>query len=301
MDPVITGSLIGAGASLFGGKKSRDAQRELNQQNIDYQNIMATEGIRLRVEDAKAAGVHPLYALGAQSPQFAPVGPAASYDDYGDAGRHLGNAVAASQTVEQRAMQKAQLEAIQAGTMKDYSEAAYWDSQAAITRQREGVTSPFPELAVDQDTYHKVYGEFHGERDKTQVFNPYSDAIVRRYDFRGDPEPVSLMEKSAGLDNPSGRGQPLWSRFDSGQGDIVLPYTPAGQGVMEALEGLDVKYLPAVIAENRRRFGDAGVKRLMKLYDPGKVDYGRSDAQQRKGREGYGYRGKGAPSHLYRR
>jgi len=63
------GSAISAGANIIGGlmgsnekKKDRALQKEFAQQ-----------GIRWKVEDAKAAGLHPLAALGAQTMSYSPV------------------------------------------------------------------------------------------------------------------------------------------------------------------------------------------------------------------------------------
>lgn len=72
--------LLAAGTSLLGGMMQKNAQAEANasqeriaQRNIDLQKEFAQTGIQWRVNDAKAAGIHPLAALGAQTHSFAPV------------------------------------------------------------------------------------------------------------------------------------------------------------------------------------------------------------------------------------
>lgn len=72
MDPVIGGSLIMAGSNLVGGLLNNRAIRRANSANTAMSKEFAQNGIRWRVEDAKAAGLHPLYALGAptMSPAF---------------------------------------------------------------------------------------------------------------------------------------------------------------------------------------------------------------------------------------
>lgn len=91
MLPLI-GSLVGAGANLFGGLMGQQNQAAINQQNIQAQEAMnatnfqnqlalnaqneanqelfAKSGIQWRVADAKAAGISPLAALGAQTASF---------------------------------------------------------------------------------------------------------------------------------------------------------------------------------------------------------------------------------------
>lgn len=73
-------AIIGAGASLLGGllgKSSADDAREQAAENLDrqiqLQKEFAQNGIRWKVEDAKQAGIHPLYALGAQTTSFSPI------------------------------------------------------------------------------------------------------------------------------------------------------------------------------------------------------------------------------------
>lgn len=73
-------AIIGAAGSLIGGllgKSSADDAREQSQQNLDrqiqLQREFAQHGIRWKVDDAKAAGIHPLYALGAQTTSFSPI------------------------------------------------------------------------------------------------------------------------------------------------------------------------------------------------------------------------------------
>lgn len=76
----ILGSLIGAGTSLLGGlmgKSSQDKANEIAQQNaannIALQREFAQNAIQWKVKDAEAAGIHPLYALGASTTSFSPV------------------------------------------------------------------------------------------------------------------------------------------------------------------------------------------------------------------------------------
>ncbi|AZL83016.1 DNA pilot protein [Apis mellifera associated microvirus 41] len=63
------------------------------------QKEFAQSGIQWRVEDAKKAGIHPLYALGAQTHQFSPttVG-----TDFAGVGQNLGRAIDATRTSGQR-------------------------------------------------------------------------------------------------------------------------------------------------------------------------------------------------------
>lgn len=73
-------ALIGAGASLVGGlignnnaAAANRQQVELANQNATLQRQFAEHSIQWRTEDAYRSGIHPLYALGAQTHSFSPV------------------------------------------------------------------------------------------------------------------------------------------------------------------------------------------------------------------------------------
>lgn len=57
----IIGGLASAAASLFGAKSEADTQKQF-----------AQKGIQWKVEDAKKAGIHPLFALGANTVSYQP-------------------------------------------------------------------------------------------------------------------------------------------------------------------------------------------------------------------------------------
>ncbi|WNK13675.1 MAG: DNA pilot protein [Microvirus sp.] len=59
----ILGGLIGAGASLFGAKSEQKMQKKF-----------AKNAVQWKVQDANKAGIHPLFALGANTTSYQPVG-----------------------------------------------------------------------------------------------------------------------------------------------------------------------------------------------------------------------------------
>lgn len=121
------GAIIGAASSLAGGllgrKSSEKAaaaeaarQDRWAERNIEMQEDFAKQGIRWKVKDAKAAGVHPLYALGANTVSFSPVsvGGVGHSDPLpgalADAGQNLGRAVSAMSTPSEKMAEGLQLE-----------------------------------------------------------------------------------------------------------------------------------------------------------------------------------------------
>lgn len=91
---------IAAGSSIIGGilgGKEKDKDRKLSKE-------FAQQGIRWKVEDAKAAGLHPLAALGAQTTSYAPV--SAGSSDLGSglaqAGQDISRGINATRTAGER-------------------------------------------------------------------------------------------------------------------------------------------------------------------------------------------------------
>lgn len=78
--PLVGAAAISAGADLLGGYLNREAQRDANEanarqaaQNRADQFHFAENSIKMRVDDANRAGIHPLYALGSPGMSFSPV------------------------------------------------------------------------------------------------------------------------------------------------------------------------------------------------------------------------------------
>lgn len=100
----IIGPLIKGAASLIGGLFGKSSQEKANEQNIRLQKQFAQEGIQWKVADAVKAGVHPLYALGAQTTAFQPtvVGDTALPNALQNMGQDIGRAFGAVQSSERK-------------------------------------------------------------------------------------------------------------------------------------------------------------------------------------------------------
>ncbi|WNK13475.1 MAG: DNA pilot protein [Microvirus sp.] len=111
--PAIIGGLIGAGGSLLGGlmssnsaQRGQDMQAEMAERNIALQREFAQNGIRWKAEDARQAGIHPAFAMGASTQSFSPVSINPVQDDsashFARAGQDIGRAVTAGMTSSER-------------------------------------------------------------------------------------------------------------------------------------------------------------------------------------------------------
>lgn len=103
------GSIVGniAGGLLSRRDSGSDASDNFNN-NAALQREFAQNGVRWRVEDAKAAGIHPLFALGANTHSFSPVMQYPEDTDTGlgpyvsGMGQDIGRAIDATRTRPER-------------------------------------------------------------------------------------------------------------------------------------------------------------------------------------------------------
>lgn len=106
------GALIGAGASLIGGlinrKDTKDANKAAEAHALRQEALQkefAQSGIQWKVKDAEAAGVHPLYALGANTMSYSPTQVGQSTPDsnfIGETGQNIGRAIQAGSSNQRK-------------------------------------------------------------------------------------------------------------------------------------------------------------------------------------------------------
>lgn len=105
------GSVAGAVTDIakFSEAESQfDASLGLSRDQLAFQQQLAKEGIRWRVQDAKKAGIHPLAALGMTPFSSSPVsttptaGMMSAESSFADAGNSIARAIKSKQTVQER-------------------------------------------------------------------------------------------------------------------------------------------------------------------------------------------------------
>lgn len=157
--PIVAAAAISGGAALLGGAMSAHATRKSNELNAGLQREFAQHGIRWKVRDAKAAGLHPLYAMGAVTPsaqasyQSASMGPSVA-----QAGREVAQGMRHERQARSERMENSKrrqimqdqliLEQLKARSQinVDTAQANYYNALAAAARadpnnQSDGATS----------------------------------------------------------------------------------------------------------------------------------------------------------------
>lgn len=131
------GGIASAVGSIAGGLIGADSASRTQQFNYDAQKEFAQNGIRWKVEDAKKAGIHPLYALGASTSSFSPVQGYGGDYGVGDAlssfGQGIDRAVQAKMTKEERERMDARQEMQDVFTLARLNqEQRYQDAQIRL-------------------------------------------------------------------------------------------------------------------------------------------------------------------------
>lgn len=242
-----TAAAIGAGAHLLGGALDARAARDVNRSNAALSRDFATHGIRWRVADAKAAGLHPLYALGSTGPSYYPsqvVG-------------NMGQAVSqAGQAIAQGMMAKAQLRVMHA--QANYYDALAW---AALTPsgvdQGFGTGSSTQPVAVGEGNEQSQAGRVNVKPDEVispSKKSPWRTAGLHSFWQLADIGPFTVIHPRT--DQPGDMdflawvaaavGTVVW-KFGLGY-EYLLNKAPTQDEIMQVYRELRKKY-PALLSQ----------------------------------------------------
>lgn len=142
-------SILGAIGGIAGGLLDNLFGSSQADKQAELQKDFAQKGIRWRVKDAKLAGIHPLYALGAQTQSYSPI---TVGSDFAGMGQNLGGAIDAARSAPER--DKAVLKTmsdLQIDHMRlqnDLLRTQIAGSAVAVTRQA-GRQAPGPVIGAD--------------------------------------------------------------------------------------------------------------------------------------------------------
>lgn len=243
----LAGGLLGA----EGAEDERHLQEQMHRENVALQKEFAQHGIRWRVEDAKAAGLHPLYALGAAGASYSPssyVGGTSPKEHIGralsEAGQNLSRAVAAQETEQQRKLGAAQLKVLEGQAAKDFAMAAYYASEGARRSQGAVSSAPFP----------------------TGTSWPGGPVVQGSWQPKAPEVEAPRTDDSAVLAGPP---RSFFEEFNMGGLNFLLPRTGGGS-IGEALEGLPKAAYPVMLGYNIGHYGKdillSILQRVQELY-----------------------------------
>lgn len=218
-------ALIAAGSALAGGALSRRANERSQNVNSDSQREFAQKGIQWKVQDAKKAGIHPLFALGAQTHSFTPMA----------VGDSMGPAVASMGQDISRAMYAA----------ADGGSRAATKELASLQLERAGLENELLRAQISKLASAQV---------GPPTPYPVASGAVLTRDLV-DLKPSEVV--SARSEDPSveaGPAGPGFKEYDLGP--IGKWKLPSGQ-VSEAIEDIEIAKYAAIMAGNHEKLGYA--------------------------------------------
>lgn len=247
------GPLIQAGGAIVGGLLGQDSARDAARLNARAQKQFAQHGIRWRVEDAKAAGLHPLYALGAQTPSFSPVHVQSPMGDaLAEAGQHVGRAVSATMTGQEKLMQMYQLENARAQYQETDARRQLIEEELAALRRNAQ-----PDMPAVNSSSSIPPGAFITKPSEVTSHDPSNTGIAA-----GPPDVA-------------------FKRWDIGGGHYVL--LPNASSISEALESIleNDKAMALFMQYNRAEGDPASLQYFQDKFILGKSDREIADERAR--------------------
>lgn len=231
---------LGAVGSLIGGSINASNARE----QMETQREFAQNGIRWKVADAKAAGIHPLAALGAQTFSYNPVatGDYGISEALGRMGQGVDRAAHAKALAEERALD-ADLKRAQIANVNAQTDAV--QTQAMASKASLANTAQVPPMPVTNATTPA------GILDKPiQAFGWIKDhkgritGVIPSEDFKSRTEDTLGVEwmpwASSGIRNFRAKvlGEPIDGMYWHGDNIGFKPYPPKKHNRKSFLENV---------------------------------------------------------------
>lgn len=216
------GIALGTGGALLDAKINRDNMKD----QMRAQEEMSKHGVAWRVADAKRAGVHPLYALGANVASYSPVPQASSA--LGPAmesmGQNLSRPVMATMTPEQKEVHLETMAGHRARRAVDEAQAALLWSQVSRSMQDQNNGIMIPEVGI-----------------------PTKDASSPRFEDLVKPEPDKRTSvSSADPSRTAGNNHPLFRQYRGLHPDLPIYGLASEEGPAESFEGVGAMTLGAL-------------------------------------------------------
>lgn len=241
------GSMAGGLSSLFGGggydntaanqsfaQNQFNAQMAWNREQFDWQKLLATDGIRMRVNDAKAAGLHPLAAIGGGSAGYSPTtligsnipdgGGSSRGSDIGGSlaqmGQGIGRAMAAVSTPEEKV-----------------------ESAFEMTRKRQMVEKGDLENAFLAAQIQKITNPAQVGPGLPSNVGPFGGGqVIPGQPNTYEPKPPEVTNRQTGTASDAGPAQPdvSWTRTPTG---ITPGMTKTFKGEGDISEPMSMQWL----------------------------------------------------------
>lgn len=279
---------IQAGTDLYGTHVSASANKKIAKENRKWQRQFAQHGIRWRVADAKAAGLHPLYAMGAPSVQFTPqqIGGQDIGQGIREAGQHIGGAVSKLFDRNQKKQQQLSLQLLESQIGESDARKNLLNSEAArnLQAQRATVDGAGTQLGVmSEDPTVKLPQPMTKNQAQTFQDNPRfiyeSDLNKRTSSFppqlRDLPGAGTIEKIPTEVPTHKKGNRGLVAGEHPGFKEYRLPnglpiMMPAGDTLSEVLEETPFWMYKSIYELNKRKYGEAWGDKFLEFLWKGK-------------------------------
>lgn len=274
----MAGGLIAGGLSLSGSIISDLLNRENVEEQLAFQREAQQNAIQWRVADAEKAGIHPIFALGANTPTSFPVAMDTRIGEgMRDMGQSLGGAIA--RTLDNEAKEKHQMDMALGAAQLEESDARkqMYLSEAARNRQQPG--NPIPGLGVQKEgSQGRVTVGPEIEVDGQTFSVPGTGAI--------DVKPVDQLSAKEGRPDVAAGEHPGYKEFRYRGMPMLLPET-AGESAEEIVSEMSTAAYLGLLSLNNKVYGGNWLRDFLNLRYAGnepKEYYPTLNEQKRMGR-----------------
>lgn len=212
----VAGSVLNKKSQEKASQQAAEATRDANQANVDFQKEFAQHGISWKVQDAKEAGLHPLFGAGLSGSSFSPsfqtvpTQPASDFSWLAQVGQLLGNFLGGSQGSKQAQVK----EAFQGDPSQRVTITEYPDGTRTIVRPVLGLESQVSGRPLDAPL--------------ELVSAPGGTQFVGGIYQKPMTDPLAKSHVANVKDDP------FWQRFSFGPNfGVILPKTSEPQEVFE--------------------------------------------------------------------
>lgn len=259
--------------------------REFADRNEALQREFAQMGIRWKVEDAKAAGLHPLYALGggagfspsafiggsAPTSQAGSVGaPSESRGSFssalGDMGQNIMRAALAAMDPHEKLERTLKLKLLESQISETDARAQALRAQSAVETQQGVASAPIPT---------QVDGA--GMPVQSVELRPYQQGVLHAYNLPAASDtvqfkPVEIQSRRSDQPGATAGTSAFWQEYNIGRTsrgtelNIQLPWSQ--EGPSETMENISLWQWPGIIRHNQRIYGTQWAYDALRYFYP---------------------------------
>lgn len=274
--PAIAGAVAGAGAQVGGGLLDFFLNQKQVYDQMKQQRDFAQNSIQWRVKDAAKAGIHPLYALGAQPTQSFPVMMES----------HIGEGIAGAgdrlaDVIRRQFPEQNEKDQFERRIMAATAEKAEVEVDLARNELRRQAAQPIPSLAVNPDTVSAENPYFFHPDNQSSL----NDAMVNGgKEVTGvDIKPGDYELKKGEVKNPSsfaeeriaGAAEPVMKEYTLAPGLHIQMPDLAGESFEETMDSISAPAYIGLLLRNREIYGDSWLEKFLKFRFGGQIPKGR--------------------------